>query len=152
MSKNMFSLCHYGVLCVDGWECIFHSGCKTTTCEISQGVWILSEGSVTTDVYNHFVSVHSPMTIIKCNTDDCIWKTSMVDGIRIRGNSATVRPSAFVIVCGWNGGEKYSTYSAVLSHMQWCLKEKNSVVVFSDFFVCNRDSFTIKDSTFKCFW
>jgi hypothetical protein len=41
--ENMFSLCHYRVLCVDGWEkekkrySILNSGCNTTKCGISQG-------------------------------------------------------------------------------------------------------------------
>lgn len=52
MSKNLFLLCHYRVLHVEWWErkyieSILNSGCETTKCGISQGVWILIEGTVT---------------------------------------------------------------------------------------------------------
>ena len=42
MSKNLFSLCHYGVLCVDSWAKRFY----LINFRISEWVWILSECTV----------------------------------------------------------------------------------------------------------
>ena len=47
---KMFSLCYYGILCLDGWEksisSFLNSGCNTTKCAISQGAVILPEGTI----------------------------------------------------------------------------------------------------------
>ena len=50
-SKNLFLLCHYGVLCLDWWggktiQYILELGCNVTKCGNGQEVWILSKCTV----------------------------------------------------------------------------------------------------------